>query len=404
MCGKQSNIRMMKSKSLTIGVAFLLLFACVIVLLLSSHKSRLSGSRNNSDSADFVSKRTTAVQRVRASNSKFGVDGNKSYTEEPSSKSHYEKLILLLEGGNRGSMEVKSLISGELYRWSHTDPGAALDFMDKELSGDPERYKYYLTAILSGWGEKKPFEVVNYMLENPRGYPLSIDIVKNPLLSAINQDIDLFLDLASNMPVDWISGTSRHWAIKSLESSGKIRSLNFVDSLPRGSEQRTAFIFGFADALAVGDWRNNYSDIERLAEMADTPEIAKQAMSFFSSTASYSDPVTFINWLDSSPILTEDKKKLKVTVTSLWAREDVASYANWLNSLKAEQRTDDLVLNIIGAVSAKDPVSALLWINQLKDVKTRNGLASEIYRRSDMKNEIDRMIANGELPGDMLDE
>lgn len=393
----------MKSKSLTIGVAFLLLFVCVIVWLLSSHKSRLSGSRNNSDSADFVSKRTTALQGVRVSDSKFGIDGKKSYTEEPSSKSYYEKLILLLEGGDKGSMEVRSLISGELYRWSHTDPGAALDFMDKELSGDPERYKYYLTAILSGWGEKKPFEVVNYMLENPRGYPLSIDIVKNPLLSAINQDIDLFLDFASNMPVDWISGTSRHWAIKSLESSGKIRSLNFVESLPRGSEQRAAFIFGFADALAVGDWRNNYSDIERLAEMADTPEIAKQARSFFSLTASYSDPVTFINWLDSSPILTEDKNKLKGVVTSHWAREDVASYANWLNSLKSEQRTDSLVLNLIGAVSAKDPVSALLWVNQLKDVNTRKGLASEIYRRSDMKNEIDRLIGNGELPGDILD-
>ncbi len=386
----------MRSK---LTIIFLLLVLCIGVWSLSIQENRLSESRNNPDSINL---RTTPRPGVKFTNNTFGVDGKEAYPGKPSSESHYEKLIRLLEGANKDSVEVKSLISGELYQWSHTEPEAALDFMDKKLSNDPERYKYYLAAILSGWGEKKPFEAINYILENPRGYPLNIDVVKNPLLSAINHDVELFLDSTRNMPVDWISSTSRHWAIKSLNDSGKISSLNFIESLPRGSELRSAFIFGFADALAVGDWRNNYSEIENLAEMADTPEIAQQARAFFSLTASYADPISFINWLDSSPILIEEKINLKNTVASWWAREDGISYANWLNSLNAEQKTDDLVLKIIGAVSTKDPISALMWTNQVKDVKTREGLAAEIYRKSDMKIEIDRMIKNGDFPRDML--
>lgn len=384
---------------------FIVLLALVIWATLSfSEKDGISINANKNISK-VVPARTGSSANINISRETQKVSENSKRVNDALSAFDLNKLTSLVEGLDSGALENRKLISGQLYLWSLKDPEAALDYMNHYLLGDPQVYTTHLAAILAGWAVEKPFEVINYITTNPRNYPLSIESIHGPLMSAIKSDSDMFLESARQFPAEWIGATSRELATKYSDENGKIFILNYIDSLPPASEQKNAFLFGFADALAAGDWRKNPAGIESLTEIADSKEIAVKARKYFALTAAWSEPTAVIDWIESVIESPDEKKELHDTILRDWALRDGISYSNWVSNLPKERRTDDLILRIVEPVSSSDPMGALLWVKEVQNLNTRNELAQDIFdniKDDGIKTQIEKMIKEGKLPGEMF--
>lgn len=370
----------------------------------------LSSVTNSSDGADEVVLPSNSGDPTRpgvreiAKKDKF--EAAKVFESPERVAAYFKNRISELEDDQAMNGRQKAeRISGVLYEWALYRPDEAVEYMKSTFGSEVYAYELFVPAVLSSWSKNEPQVALNYIVSNPDSIPFNLDMVKNALKSAVEHDGNMILNHAADMPVDWVAYTCRDLK-KFFSNNGQdLILINHASNLPPGSDQERAFLIGLSDAYAAGDdWESGWEIVSGLGDMDHEENISSEIRETFSLTASWSDPVGFMEWAENGNLDVRTKDIFIQTAATDWARRDIVSYSGWVGSLSLERRSDDLISNIIEPTFLDDPVSALQWVSLIQDPGVKSAYYSKILENTELErysDEVNRLIRQGVLPADL---
>lgn len=304
-----------------------------------------------------------------------------------------------------GGRQKAERISGVLYEWALSSPDEAVEYMKSTFGSEVYAYELFVPAVLTSWSKHDPREALNYIVSNPDSIPFSLDMVKRALESAVEHDGSMLLKYVGDIPADWVSYLCRDLKEFFSENGQDSILIDRASRLPPGSDQKRAFLMGLSDAYAVDDdWGFGWEVVGKLDHMGHGEEVSTQIRETFSRTASWSDPVGFMQWADNGDLDARTKDLFIQAAAADWARRDIVAYSGWVGGLPLGQRNDDLISNIIEPTFHDDPVSALQWASLIRDPDIKDAYYSKIMDATELERhseEIDRLIGQGVLPAEL---
>lgn len=317
-----------------------------------------------------------------------------------------EKILVLENSGEANSRELAGKIAGVLYEWALTSPEGAMSYVRDVIDENVYAYQLFVPAALDAWSTVDPKGSMEYVVNNPDAIPFSIEMVKGTLKAAVNHDGSLIFKNSEAMPGSWIEYVSRDLKEYFSSRGENLLLLNMVDNLPQGSEQRLASLIGLADAYAVGDdWNSSWKIASELVLMAGNEEQASLVAKTFSMTASWTDPMGFIKWVNGNVSEEHIKEQFIETAASDWATRDIVSYSGWLRNLPVEERKDSFIINVVDPIMSEDPIIALEWAALIQKPEAKQAYFSKILDRVDFggySKELERLVDKGVIPKNLI--
>lgn len=258
-------------------------------------------------------------------------------------------------------------LEGMVNSLSYDDPMAALELA--KAIDDPLQRTRSVGNVITSIADRDPDDAWKRVQELEPGKEkdeVVATIVSslartNPMAAA-----EALTDVEDNPSLLRASGdVAREWAAIDPQSA-----LRWLERMPEG-EAKT-----YASSTLAGTWVGN--DPEAAAAWADTHASTKTRRDLAVSWAQ-SDPQSAVEWAMTHSKTDKDGQSTFEETVSAWAALDSRRAAQWAGNLPNGKNRDGALAQISENTLYDDPETAMTYIDQISDTKTREATRGRIY-------------------------